>query len=67
MNGHVESHFDKHTGKWSEPEFVTDPYLKIHGLSPALNYGMLSSQHLNLGDQPLIHYVILQPNRPSKA
>ena len=40
MHGHIESHYSAATGTWSDPAFVTDPYLKIHGLAPALNYGM---------------------------
>ncbi|KAL9128619.1 MAG: hypothetical protein Q9175_007489 [Cornicularia normoerica] len=39
VNGHVESHYSITTGKWSEPRFVEDPYLRIHGMAPALNYG----------------------------
>ena len=39
VNGHIESHYSVETGEWSEPHFVKDPYLRIHGLSPALNYG----------------------------
>ncbi|KAI9848832.1 MAG: putative secondary metabolism biosynthetic enzyme [Sclerophora amabilis] len=39
VNGHAESHYSINTGEWSDPEFVQDPYLRIHGLSPALNYG----------------------------
>jgi branched-chain amino acid aminotransferase len=27
------------TGKWTAPEFVADPFLRIHGMAPALNYG----------------------------
>ncbi|KZF26812.1 branched-chain amino acid aminotransferase II [Xylona heveae TC161] len=39
VNGHVESHYSVKTGKWSEPEFVEDPFLRIHGMAPGLNYG----------------------------
>ncbi|KAI9843055.1 MAG: hypothetical protein M1838_002887 [Thelocarpon superellum] len=44
VNGHVESHFSIKDGKWSEPEFVEDPFLRIHGLAPGLNYG--EAQHI---------------------
>jgi branched-chain amino acid aminotransferase len=37
--GHVESHYAKSTGKWTQPVFVEDPYLRIHGMAPGLNYG----------------------------
>ncbi|KAI9831484.1 MAG: hypothetical protein M1826_003374 [Phylliscum demangeonii] len=39
VNGHIESHYDVGTGKWSEPAFVVDPHLRIHGLASGLNYG----------------------------
>ncbi|RDW58719.1 branched-chain amino acid aminotransferase II-3 [Coleophoma cylindrospora] len=37
--GHVECHYSVLTETWSEPVFVQEPYLKVHGLSSALNYG----------------------------
>jgi len=39
VNGHIESHYSKTTSKWTEPVFVEDPYLRIHGMAPGLNYG----------------------------
>jgi len=39
VNGHVSSTYSKTTGQWTAPEFVWDPYLRIHGMAPALNYG----------------------------
>ncbi len=39
MNGHIESRYSVKTGKWTEPAFVEDPYLRIHGMAPGLNYG----------------------------
>lgn len=39
VNGHIESRYSVKTGKWSEPQFVEDPFLRIHGMAPALNYG----------------------------
>ncbi|KAE9980919.1 hypothetical protein BLS_005157 [Venturia inaequalis] len=40
VNGHIESKYSTKTGKWSTPEFVEDPFLRIHGMAPGLNYGM---------------------------
>ncbi|KAF2876333.1 aminotransferase [Massariosphaeria phaeospora] len=37
--GHVESHYSVKEGKWTPPAFVEDPYLRIHGMAPGLNYG----------------------------
>ncbi|PWY87437.1 branched-chain-amino-acid aminotransferase [Aspergillus heteromorphus CBS 117.55] len=39
VNGHVECKFDPETKTWQAPTFVRDPYLRIHGLAPGLNYG----------------------------
>ncbi|KAF2106760.1 aminotransferase [Lophiotrema nucula] len=46
VNGHVESKYSVATGEWSEPEFVADPYLRVHGLAPALNYGQQAYEGL---------------------
>ncbi|KAH8147359.1 uncharacterized protein LAJ45_08515 [Morchella importuna] len=39
VNGHIESHYSVHTGTWTTPTFVSSPFLSLHGLAPALNYG----------------------------
>ncbi|WEW56703.1 branched-chain amino acid aminotransferase [Emydomyces testavorans] len=44
VNGHVECEYSIKTGKWSEPRFVEDPFLRIHGLAPGLNYGLSLGQ-----------------------
>jgi len=46
VNGHIESHYSRSTGKWTEPTFVTDPYIRIHGMAPALNYGQQAYEGL---------------------
>lgn len=48
MNGHVESTYTAADEKWSEPKFVHDPYIRVHGLSPALNYGKHLDQHVHI-------------------
>lgn len=40
VNGHIESKYSTKTGKWTTPKFVEDPFLRIHGMAPGLNYGM---------------------------
>lgn len=42
VNGHVESDYSVNTSRWSEPRFIQDPFLRIHGLAPGLNYGTSS-------------------------
>ncbi|KAH9825914.1 putative branched-chain-amino-acid aminotransferase TOXF [Teratosphaeria destructans] len=39
VNGHIESHYSVHTGRWTAPKFVADPFLRLHGMAPGLNYG----------------------------
>jgi len=46
VNGHIESHFSVKTGKWTPLSFVADPYMRIHGMAPALNYGQQAYEGL---------------------
>ncbi|ROV93001.1 hypothetical protein VMCG_09024 [Cytospora schulzeri] len=46
VNGHIESRFSHKTGKWTPLQFVTDPYIRIHGMAPALNYGQQAYEGL---------------------
>ncbi|KAK4546039.1 hypothetical protein LTR36_002176 [Oleoguttula mirabilis] len=39
LNGHIESHYSLATQQWTAPKFVEDPFLRIHGMAPGLNYG----------------------------
>lgn len=38
-NGHVEVHYSTSKQTWAEPQLVDDPYMRVHGLAPGLNYG----------------------------
>ncbi|KAF7558744.1 hypothetical protein G7046_g5412 [Stylonectria norvegica] len=46
VNGHIESTYTKATGKWSPLRFVKDPFMRIHGMAPALNYGQQAYEGL---------------------
>ncbi|KAK3677637.1 hypothetical protein LTR78_002487 [Recurvomyces mirabilis] len=46
VNGHIESHFSKSTNTWTTPKFIRDPYLRIHGFAPGLNYGQQTFEGL---------------------
>ncbi|KAK2073207.1 hypothetical protein P8C59_007505 [Phyllachora maydis] len=46
VNGHIECHYSAATGAWSPPVFVTDPYVRLHGMAPALNYGQQAYEGL---------------------
>lgn len=38
VNGHVEARYVEGAG-WQAPRIVRDPHIRIHGLSPSINYG----------------------------
>ncbi|KAH9986169.1 putative subgroup IIIi aminotransferase [Xylariaceae sp. FL0662B] len=38
-NGHVEVHYSTSKQSWGQPQLVEDPYIRVHGLAPGLNYG----------------------------
>ncbi|KAL2107497.1 hypothetical protein VUR80DRAFT_5149 [Thermomyces stellatus] len=46
VNGHIESHWSNKTSQWTPLKFVADPYMRIHGMSPALNYGQQAYEGL---------------------
>jgi branched-chain amino acid aminotransferase len=46
VNGHIESTYSKTTGQWSPLTFVADPFMRIHGMAPALNYGQQAYEGL---------------------
>ncbi|KAL8365437.1 hypothetical protein RB595_004311 [Gaeumannomyces hyphopodioides] len=64
VNGHIESHYSKKTGQWSPLRWVTDPFIRIHGMAPALNYGQQAYEGLKAfrtpGDQAI---QIFRPDR----
>jgi branched-chain amino acid aminotransferase len=46
VNGHIESNYSHKTGKWTPLKFVADPFMRIHGMAPALNYGQQAYEGL---------------------
>ncbi|KAK1758279.1 aminotransferase [Echria macrotheca] len=64
VNGHIESHYSVKTGQWTPPTFVADPYMRIHGMAPALNYGQQAYEGLKAfrlpGDDTI---AIFRPDR----
>jgi branched-chain amino acid aminotransferase len=46
VNGHVESTYSNATGRWTPIRFVADPFMRVHGTSPALNYGQQALEGL---------------------
>ncbi|KAF3482570.1 branched-chain-amino-acid aminotransferase 2 [Arthroderma uncinatum] len=70
VNGHVESHFSHSGGaQWSAPRFVASPYLQLHGMAPALNYGqqayegMKAFRHPPSPSHPNGRIAIFRPDR----
>lgn len=63
VNGHVECHYSVKTGKWTAPQFVTDPFIRIHGMAPALNYGQQAYEGLKAFRTPAGDIQIFRPDR----
>jgi branched-chain amino acid aminotransferase len=61
--GHVESHYSKTSGKWTPPVFVEDPYLRIHGMAPGLNYGQQCYEGMKAFRAPNNTISIFRPNK----
>ncbi|KAI9814814.1 MAG: hypothetical protein M1827_003080 [Pycnora praestabilis] len=60
VNGHIESHYSVQTGKWTEPDFVEDPYLRLHGMAPGLNYGQQAYEGIKCFRDPNGHINIFR-------
>ncbi|KAK9773940.1 putative Aminotransferase [Seiridium cardinale] len=63
VNGHIESHYSVQTGKWTAPQFVADPFIRIHGMAPALNYGQQAYEGLKAFRTPSDSIQIFRPER----
>ncbi|KAH7370160.1 branched-chain amino acid aminotransferase/4-amino-4-deoxychorismate lyase [Rhexocercosporidium sp. MPI-PUGE-AT-0058] len=61
--GHIESRYDRVSGQWSVPKFVTDPVLKIHGLSSGLHYGQQCYEGLKAHRTPENKIAVFRPYR----
>jgi branched-chain amino acid aminotransferase len=61
VNGHVESTYTVSTGEWSEPTFIADPFLRVHGLSPALNYGQQAYEGMKAHRGPDGNILLFRP------
>ncbi|OBT62941.1 branched-chain amino acid aminotransferase [Pseudogymnoascus sp. 23342-1-I1] len=63
VNGHIECHYSKKTGEWTAPKFVTDPFLRIHGMAPGLNYGQQAYEGLKAFRTPNNTIQIFRPSK----
>ncbi|KAL8773062.1 MAG: hypothetical protein Q9203_004979 [Teloschistes exilis] len=61
VNGHIESHYNFHTSHWTAPKFVRSPYLSIHGMAPALNYGQQAYEGIKAFRTPENRLAIFRP------
>ncbi|CAF3465788.1 unnamed protein product [Fusarium graminearum] len=64
--GHVESTYHMSTGQWSDPVFVNDPYLRVHGLAPGLQYGQQCYEGLKAFRTPKGRVSIFRPDKHAK-
>ncbi|QIX00621.1 hypothetical protein AMS68_006138 [Peltaster fructicola] len=51
------------TGKWSSPKFVRSPFLQLHGMAPALNYGQQCYEGLKAYRTPEGQITIFRPDQ----
>ncbi|KAI9368604.1 aminotransferase [Aspergillus egyptiacus] len=63
VNGHVTCTYTKTTQTWSSPTFTRSPYLPIHGMSPALNYGQQAYEGLKAFRHATGQITIFRPHR----
>ena len=63
VKGHIESYYDIESNRWSEPVFITDPYMKIHGLAPGLNYGQHVYEGIKAFRTPSGEIAIFRPSQ----
>lgn len=61
VNGHIESTYTVGEAQWTPPQLVKDPYIRIHGLSPALNYGMQAYEGLKAVRTPAGTIALFRP------
>ncbi|MCJ1282187.1 hypothetical protein MMC26_001510 [Xylographa opegraphella] len=62
-NGHIESRYSPQTGIWSVPKLINDPYLRVHGLAPALNYGQQAFEGLKAHRSPADEILLFRPGK----
>jgi len=51
------------TGEWSSPTFVTDPFLRLHGMAPGLNYGQQAYEGMKAFRTPDNNIAIFRPSK----
>ncbi|KAM3418390.1 hypothetical protein BST61_g4384 [Cercospora zeina] len=61
VNGHIQSTWSARTQKWSALELVGDPHVRLHGLSPGLNYGQQIFEGLKAFRSPNNETYIFRP------
>ncbi|CAD6504541.1 BgTH12-00050 [Blumeria graminis f. sp. triticale] len=63
VNGHVECRYSAQSGTWSPPKFVRDPYLRLHGMAPGLNYGQQAFEGLKAYRTPANRITVFRVDR----
>ncbi|KAI6777882.1 putative branched-chain-amino-acid aminotransferase-like protein [Emericellopsis cladophorae] len=64
VNGHIEATYSVHTKQWTPLRFVESPYMRIHGMAPALNYGQQAYEGLKAFRTPSDEAItIFRPDR----
>ncbi|PYI12684.1 branched-chain amino acid aminotransferase II [Aspergillus sclerotiicarbonarius CBS 121057] len=65
VNFHIQSTYTTSTGTWSSPQLIKSPYIPLHGMSPALNYGQQAYEGLKAfrHPSPSNQITIFRPHR----
>jgi branched-chain amino acid aminotransferase len=68
VNGHIHSTFSYSSPNpsWTKPQFVASPYLSIHGMAPALNYGVQSYEGMKAFRTSSGSITIFRPDQNAK-
>ncbi|KAL4789297.1 aminotransferase [Aspergillus venezuelensis] len=61
VNAHVECDYSVSTGEWSAPRLVEDPFLRVHGLAPGLNYGQQAFEGMKAYRSPTGQIQVFRP------
>ena len=63
VNGHIESNYSKSTGQWTPLRLVSDPYMRLHGMAPVINYGQQAYEGLKAFRGPDGTLSLFRPER----
>ncbi|RAL02473.1 branched-chain amino acid aminotransferase [Aspergillus ibericus CBS 121593] len=63
VNFHIQSTYTTSTSTWTPPQLIKSPYIPLHGMSPALNYGQQAYEGLKAFRHASGKITIFRPHR----